>query len=454
MKMEIPAAVADILGKLQANGFEAYAVGGCVRDALLGREPEDWDITTSALPQEVKKIFRRTIDTGIEHGTVTVMIDKTGYEVTTYRIDGDYEDSRHPKDITFTASLKEDLKRRDFTINAMAYNPQEGLVDIFGGQEELEKGIIRCVGSARERFDEDALRILRAVRFAGQLGFEIEEETKQAIPEKAAALTRISAERIRVELDKLLVSSHPEKLLVASETDILKYVLPEYDVMLRTPQNNPHHIYSVGKHCMKALQCVNEYCLANEIDRKQRSVLSWVMLLHDAGKPEMKTTDFAGIDHFKGHAEVSAKLAHNILRRLKFDNQTISLVTRLIKWHDYRFTPEEKHMRRAANRIGVDIMDLLFIVETMDVRAQNPETWEAKLSIIQKAEEIYQEILKKQQCLNLKDLAVNGGDLMREGYQAGPKLGEILNYLLECVLENPEQNQKETLLRLTKEKFQ
>jgi len=454
MKMEIPAAVADILGKLQANGFEAYAVGGCVRDALLGREPEDWDITTSALPQEVKKIFRRTIDTGIEHGTVTVMIDKTGYEVTTYRIDGDYEDSRHPKDITFTASLKEDLKRRDFTINAMAYNPQEGLVDIFGGQEDLEKGIIRCVGSARERFDEDALRILRAVRFAGQLGFEIEEETKQAIPEKAAALTRISAERIRVELDKLLVSSHPEKLLVASETDILKYVLPEYDVMLRTPQNNPHHIYSVGKHCMKALQCVNEYCLANEIDRKQRSVLSWVMLLHDAGKPEMKTTDFAGIDHFKGHAEVSAKLAHNILRRLKFDNQTISLVTRLIKWHDYRFTPEEKHMRRAANRIGVDIMDLLFIVETMDVRAQNPETWEAKLSIIQKAEEIYQEILKKQQCLNLKDLAVNGGDLMREGYQAGPKLGEILNYLLECVLENPEQNQKETLLRLTKEKFQ
>ncbi|MCR5792511.1 MAG: CCA tRNA nucleotidyltransferase [Lachnospiraceae bacterium] len=454
MKMEIPAAVADILEKLQANGFEAYAVGGCVRDALLGREPEDWDITTSALPQEVKKIFRRTIDTGIEHGTVTVMIDKTGYEVTTYRIDGDYEDSRHPKDITFTASLKEDLKRRDFTINAMAYNPQEGLVDIFGGQEDLEKGIIRCVGSARERFDEDALRILRAVRFAGQLGFEIEEETKQAIPEKAAALTRISAERIRVELDKLLVSSHPEKLLVASETDILKYVLPEYDVMLRTPQNNPHHIYSVGKHCMKALQCVNEYCLANEIDRKQRSVLSWVMLLHDAGKPEMKTTDFAGIDHFKGHAEVSAKLAHNILRRLKFDNQTISLVTRLIKWHDYRFTPEEKHMRRAANRIGVDIMDLLFIVETMDVRAQNPETWEAKLSIIQKAEEIYQEILKKQQCLNLKDLAVNGGDLMREGYQAGPKLGEILNYLLECVLENPEQNQKETLLRLTKEKFQ
>ena len=254
--IELPERVKEILDTIMEAGYEAYAVGGCIRDSILGRKPNDWDITTSASPYEIKELFRRTVDTGIQHGTVTVMMDKEGFEVTTYRIDGDYKDGRHPSEVTFTASLKEDLRRRDFTINAMAYNEQNGLVDIFGGMQDIADGVIRCVGEPRERFSEDALRIMRAVRFSAQLGYQIEEKTKAAIEELAPTLKKISAERIQVELVKLVTSKHPEELLTAYETGITSVILPEFDLCMETEQHNPHHLYNVGMHTIHAMEVI------------------------------------------------------------------------------------------------------------------------------------------------------------------------------------------------------
>lgn len=448
MVMQIPEKAAYIIETLMDAGFEAYAVGGCVRDTILGRIPGDWDITTSARPEEVKKLFKRTIDTGIQHGTVTVMLDKEGFEVTTYRIDGEYEDSRHPKNVEFTTNLVEDLKRRDFTINAMAYNPQTGLVDVFDGIGDMERRIIRCVGNARERFDEDALRMLRAVRFAGQLGFSIHEDTKQAICEKADTLKNISAERIRVELDKLLTSKNPGLLMEAYETGISAVVLPEWNRMVETGQKNPHHIYSVGGHTIKVLEAVQK--LWQEKSKKEYSILCWAAFLHDCGKPGTKSRDEKGIDHFYGHGEEGSRMAKELLRRLKFDNYTIDAVTRLVKWHDYRFDGEPKQVRRAANKIGTDLMDSLFLLQRADILGQNPDTWKEKLSKLSKAEKTYQEIKEAGQCLNLKDLKINGRDLIQAGFQPGKELGEILDYLLNLVLQEPEKNEKEVLLELAR----
>ncbi len=454
MVMQIPKKVEYIIDILMKHGYEAYAVGGCVRDSILGRVPEDWDITTSAKPEQVKELFHRTIDTGIQHGTVTIMLDKEGFEVTTYRIDGEYEDSRHPKNIEFTSNLEEDLKRRDFTINAMAYNHKSGLVDIFGGIRDLNKKVIRCVGNAKDRFSEDALRILRAVRFASQLGFEIEEKTREAIVEMAPTLKNISAERIRVELDKLLVSEHAELLKEASKTGICKVVLPEFDHMLAKQQNNPHHIYTVGEHSLWSVLFLNEeYKREPSYDRKLHSILAWTMLLHDVGKPDCYTEDEKGIGHFYGHAKKSADIAKKILKRLKFDNYTIDIATRLITWHDYKFYLQEASMRRAANKIGTDIMELLFAVKRFDILAQNPETHKEKLDALEQAKQLYEEIKRKQHCLTLKNLAVNGSDLMEAGFQKGKQLGEILNFLLEQVLEEPSLNEKETLILLAKQQF-
>ena len=282
MLIHLPEDVKAILHTLQEAGYEAYAVGGCIRDSLLGRRPDDWDITTSAKPQETKALFGKTIDTGIQHGTVTVMRHGRGYEVTTYRVDGEYEDGRHPKEVTFTASLKEDLRRRDFTVNAMAYNEEDGLVDLFGGRQDLEQKIIRCVGEANERFEEDALRIMRAVRFSAQLGFSIEERTKEAIRGHAERLRQVSAERIQVELTKLVISPNPDFLRIAWETGITAVVLPEFDRLMEQPQNNPHHCWNVGEHTLNSLCQV-------EADK----VLRLTMLLHDMGKPACRSSSLA-----------------------------------------------------------------------------------------------------------------------------------------------------------------
>ncbi len=441
----IPKAAAYILDTLHRAGYEAYVVGGCVRDSLLNRLPDDWDITTNATPSKVKDLFKRTIDTGIQHGTVTVMIDKTGYEVTTYRVDGKYEDHRRPAGVTFTASLKEDMLRRDFTINAMAYNEEEGLVDYFDGQEHLAKCQICCVGNPIERFDEDALRVLRAMRFAAQLGFTIHADTLSAMKENAVYLRDVSAERIRVELTKLLLSDSPKMLLtVGIPCGIIDIVLPELKEMLNTTQNNPHHCYNVGEHCVKAASYI-----------EKDVVLRWAALLHDIGKPLVKTVDEEGIDHFYKHGSVGAPLAENVLRRLKFDNNTIKAVRELIYWHDYSWGEKisTKQVRKASARIGSQYMEKLFSLQKADVLAQSDFLKQEKLTLLEEVKERYQEVLREKQCISISGLALNGKDLMALGVKPGKAMGELLKQLLEQVLENPEYNTRECLTNLVLEKI-
>lgn len=435
MKIELPEKADYIIHRLEEAGFEAYAVGGCVRDSLLHREPEDWDITTSARPRQVKKLFSRTVDVGIQHGTVKVMLGKEGYEVTTYRIDGQYEDSRHPKEVTFTASLKEDLQRRDFTINAMAYNDREGLVDVFGGLKDLQAKIIRCVGNPRERFEEDALRIMRAIRFSAQLGYEIEEETKKAIRFLASSLKNISAERIQVELTKLLISPHPDYLRLAYETGITAVILPEFDRAMEMPQNHPHHKYSVGEHTLHALTAV-----------ENNKVLRFAMLFHDLAKPLCRTVDEAGQDHFKGHEVMGEEMAAGILRRLKFDNDTIAKVSRLVRYHDIKIEETPAGVRRMVNRMGEELFPFIFPVKRADVAAQSGYQEAEKLDALARLEAIYEKVIADRDCVSRRNLAVTGRDLLAAGMKPGKEIGLVLDRFLELVLENPECNTKEYLL--------
>ena len=441
MKILIPAQAAEIIEALSSHGYEAYAVGGCVRDSILGKTPSDWDITTSARPEQVKALFAKTIDTGIKHGTVTVMMDKTGYEVTTYRIDGLYEDHRRPNDVTFTTSLREDLMRRDFTINAMAYNDTDGLIDLFGGMDDLQNRVIRCVGNARDRFEEDALRMLRAVRFAGQLHFRIESSTREAIIACHNNLKDVSAERIQMELLKLLISDHPEVFREAYATGLTSVFLPEFDRMMDTGQKNPHHCYSVGEHTLHAV-CMIE----------PNPVLRLTMLLHDVGKPATKTTDQYGIDHFYNHYKVGAEMSKEILKRLKFDNKTIQVVCQLISHHDIRFknpkTSGQRHVRKVMHSIGPNLFPYLLKVMEADVRSQSDYYQAEKLSILKETWESYEEILKKQDCLSLKDLKINGNQLKALGIREGKTIGAILKTLLSMVLEHPELNEYSYLKEL------
>lgn len=435
IQIEIPQGASWVLEKLHAAGYEAYVVGGCVRDSLLGRVPDDWDITTSARPEQVKTVFRRTVDTGIQHGTVTVMVGREGYEVTTYRIDGEYADGRHPKQVTFTASLPEDLCRRDFTINAMAYSPSEGLVDEFDGIGDLHRGIIRAVGDPVLRFTEDALRMMRAVRFSAQLNYRMEEATREGIRLLAPNLRKVSAERIRVELEKLLLSPHPEKLRDAWELGLLDQFLPELSVCMTCGQNNPHHRYSVGEHILHAVMEV-----------PADKVLRLTMLLHDIGKPVLKTTDEQGVDHFHGHAQESARMADRILRGLKYDNQTRETVVRLVSWHDRKLGDTPADIRRSISDLGADLFPLLLEVKTADVLAQSEWEREEKLKKISLWRKAYEEIRQRGDCLSLKELSVTGKDLMEQGIRPGRGMGEILHRMLEDVLENPEHNTREYLL--------
>ncbi len=437
LRISLPERVDRIITILQNHGYEAYAVGGCVRDSVLGREPEDWDITTSAMPEETKALFAKTFDTGIEHGTVTVLMGDEGFEVTTYRIDGEYEDSRHPKEVTFTRNLKEDLQRRDFTINAMAYNEKDGLVDIFGGIRDLRVGVIRCVGNAVERFSEDALRILRGIRFAAQLGFGMEDDTRRAMGELAPVLGKISAERIQAELVKIIMSDRPGLLKDAYELGITQVFLPEFDRIMETEQETPHHMYSVGEHTLKAMKNI-----------RADKVLRLTMLLHDMGKPALKTMDEAGVAHFKRHAAESQMIAKEVLRRLKFDNDTRNKVTRLVCYHDYRMPASAKNVRRAMNRIGEDLFPSYMEVRRADVLAQSLYQREEKIKNLDEIEALYQEITEAKQCVSLKHLAVSGKDLIAAGMKPGKEIGACLNDLLEQVIEEPALNEKEKLLKL------
>lgn len=436
MQIVIPSQVHTILRILNEGGYEAYAVGGCVRDALLSRTPKDWDVTTSASPAQVKALFRRTVDTGIRHGTVTVLLGGGSYEVTTYRIDGIYEDGRHPKQVSFTKSLAEDLMRRDFTINAMAYHPAEGIIDLYGGLADLENGIIRAVGIPEERFAEDALRILRAVRFSAQLNFDIEEKTLAAVKAFAGNLRLISQERIQMECRKLITSEHPEKFLTLYETGITSVIFPEFDAMMKMPQHNPYHCFCVGIHTIRTMQAI-----------PAEAILRWTALLHDVGKLSTHTTDENDVDHFYGHAAASSRFARDFLRKLHLDNHTIDMVSLLVRWHDYRFDLTAGNIRRAMNHVGAENFPALLAISRADAMAKSDYAKKRLLPRCDRAEQIYEEILAAGECTSLKDLAVTGRDLIEAGMAPGRELGATLQRLLALVLEHPEWNTKEELLR-------
>ena len=409
MKIEVPKKVQTIIRTLQEHGYDAYAVGGCVRDSLLFRSPADWDITTSAKPLEVKEIFKRTVDTGLQHGTVTVLIEKEGFEVTTYRIDGEYEDSRHPKEVIFTGNLEEDLKRRDFTINAMAYNDAVGLVDVFGGRQDLQDKIVRCVGNPQERFTEDALRILRAVRFSAQLGFSIEEKTKEAAKILAPTLKNISAERIQTELLKLLVSKNPHYLKTAWELGITKIVLPEFDSMMEN---------DMGEKTLKAFAYTN------------------------ADKVERLAVLFANMEKTP---EKSRDLAKKILRRLRFDNDTINKVSELVFWHTCPWECTKKAVRIVLSQCTPSLFPVLLNVRRAELLAEEKPDKES-LEFLERSGQFYKEIMEKKECISIKMLAVSGKDFIEMGVEPGKKIGELLSACLKIVLENPEKNTREYLL--------
>lgn len=433
--IRVPEGAGQVLRTLHGAGFEAYVVGGCVRDSILMHTPQDWDITTSARPNEVKALFRRTVDTGIRHGTVTVLIGNEGFEVTTYRIDGAYEDGRHPKSVTFTASLDEDLKRRDFTVNAMAYSEETGLIDLFGGLEDLKARVIRAVGDPTERFTEDALRMMRAVRFAAQLDAVIEKKTLQGIRALAPNLRKVSAERTRVELEKLLVSDHPEEMRVLYETGLTAQFLPEFDACMTCEQHNPHHCYTVGEHIIHALCAV-----------RSDKVLRLTMLLHDIGKPQCRTTDENGIDHFHGHVALGAKMADEILKRLKYDNDTRNKVVRLVSFHDRNMEDTEEGVRRGIVAVGEDLFPLLLEVKEADLAAQSTFKAQEKKERILCWRKLYERIIARGDCLSLKSLAVKGKDLTDLGVKPGRGMGQILQKMLDDVLTNPSHNSRDYLL--------
>lgn len=449
MQIHLPEGVKKIIDVLEKNGQEAFAVGGCVRDSLLQKQPKDFDITTSAKPQTVKQLFRKTVDTGIQHGTVTVLLNGESYEVTTYRVDGIYEDGRHPKEVTFSANLSEDLRRRDFTINAMAYNDREGLVDLYGGEEDLRNGCIRCVGDAEERFSEDALRILRAFRFSAQLGFTIEEKTLAAAEKLSDTLQKISAERIFTELRKTLTGKHPERLLLMYEKGITKWFLPEFDQMAETSQNHPAHYSNVAKHTIDAVCSVrteSEYAPHGEFTEREYEILRLSALLHDVGKPSCRTTDEKGIEHFYNHEKTGALMVSGILHRLKADNETIHAVKNLVRYHSGKLSEDEITVRKMIQSVGKELCPLFFELRYADLCAHADPYKENGHRLLSQMYQVYRRILERGDCLDLKTLAVKGQDLIQAGVPAGPKLGEYLNAMLRFVTVYPEKNQKDELL--------
>lgn len=435
--IHLPEKVRHIMRVLREQGYEAYVVGGCVRDALLGKVPKDWDIASNALPDAVKNIFPKTVDTGSKHGTVTVLVNEEAFELTTFRIDGQYEDKRHPERVEFTRRLEDDLSRRDFTVNSMAWSDESGLIDPFGGREDLAAKLIRAVGHPNERFNEDALRMLRAVRFAARLGFDIDEQTFEGISANRALIVNISSERIREELNGILTAAHPMKFRLLRNTGLLKLIIPEIDALFDTAQNNPHHIYNVGDHSLHAVAAIeNDKCLR------------WAMLLHDAGKAVTKTSDEDGIDHFYGHPAKSVKIAEDILKRLKFDNRSMERITRLIRFHDRDIVSQPKAVAKAVNAVGDDIFTDLLKVKMADMAAQNPSKLQKGIEYIDGIERIYTQLKEEHYCFSLKDLAIDGKDLLAMGFREGKEIGKTLKLLFDKVLEDPALNKKEKLKEL------
>ena len=433
----LPQPVEYVLERLENAGFAAFAVGGCVRDTLLGRVPGDWDVTTAARPEQVLSLFAGyAIPTGLKHGTVTVRAGEMAIEVTTFRADGDYTDHRRPDTVTFSRRLEDDLCRRDLTVNAMAMDRRGEITDLYGGREDLKAGILRCVGEPERRFQEDALRILRTLRFSAVLGFAIEERTAAALREKAALLTYIAPERIRTEMDKLLCGNHVLPVLL-DYPEVLGVFLPEVLPCVGFDQHNRHHIYDVWGHTAHAVAAA-----------PAEHVLRWAMLLHDVGKPACFTRDAAGVGHFYGHPAVSAELAETVCRRLRMDNRTAERVVTLVRWHDRDIARTERAIARAVSQLGEETFRQLLDVKRADNAAQSPED-RGRLADIQQAEDILNALEARKQCFSLKDLAVDGRDMMALGLR-GREIGDGLHALLEVVLDGAE-NDRETLLALARE---
>ncbi|MBS5015488.1 MAG: CCA tRNA nucleotidyltransferase [Acutalibacteraceae bacterium] len=439
--MDMPKNVDTAINLLQSAGFEAYAVGGCVRDSLLGKTPNDWDITTSAKPENMKSVFAdfHCIDTGIKHGTVTVVIDGEPLEITTFRLDGEYEDNRHPKSVTFTADLGADLGRRDFTVNAMAYSKMTGTVDLFGGQNDLKNKIIRCVGDPDRRFNEDALRILRALRFASALDFEIEEKTAQSLLKNRALLGNISEERIAKELLKLVCGKGAKRILT-DFAPVLFEILPELQPMYKNSHDNPHHCYDIYEHTLIAVESIDP-----------EPTLRFAMLLHDCGKPAVKKFDENGVAHFYGHQRISAEISAQILARLKVSNKFRDEILFLVSNHDrWELYENTEKMPRYLSKFGLDGVLKLLKVMCADVLAQSPE-YRYRLDQIADAEEIAKNLAVQKPCLSLRELQINGRTLMDIGIPQGRKLGAVLAQLLDEVIDGVTKNTQEALTTRARE---
>ena len=438
MKFEIPSGAAYILQSLHDAGYESWLVGGCVRDLLRGIEPHDWDICTSARPEEVERCFagHRIIETGLKHGTVTVLEDGNPYEITTYRTEGPYSDSRRPDYVAFVSSLESDLARRDFTMNAIALGLDGSLRDPFGGVGDIKAGLIRCVGEPAHRFREDGLRIMRALRFAAVLGCEIEERTAQAVHENRRMLGHVAAERINVELCKLLVGEKAGDIL-RQYPDVLCQFWPQLEPLVTLEQHSPWHCWGGWEHTIRAVEAA-----------PADGILRLTMLLHDIGKPGCKSTDEKGIDHFYGHPSAGAKLAGQMLRALKFDNKTRERVGILVEHHDVQIPCQDRSIRKWMGRLGTETFFQLLEVKRADSMGQDYELVKDRFVELEEMKAKAEEIVAQGQCLSLKDLSVNGKDVIAAGVVPGPEVGRVLNKLLERVMNGDAANQRQELLKL------
>lgn len=435
LTINIPNGVSQILNTLTANSFESYIVGGCVRDALMGVVPHDWDITTNATPEQAISCFNgyRVIETGLQHGTVTIVIDDEQYEITTYRIDGEYLDNRHPSEVTFTTSLKDDLSRRDFTINAMAYSPADGLIDYFSGREDLNNKLVRCVGDPDHRFNEDALRIMRALRFASVLGFRIDSETSVSIRKNKDLLNNIAVERISVELCKLLCGVNVKDILI-DYSDVISTFIPEISPMVDFEQHNPYHYLNVWEHTVQSI-----------FEATEDIVIRLTMLFHDMGKPHCYTHD-GNMGHFYGHPQISFDMCFEILKRLKFDNGTIDTVRELVLYHDAEIQPRNKHVKKWLFKIGEERFRQLLRVKYADIIAQDISCRDERLDNLKAVEGCLECVIEQQQCFSLKDLKVNGRDIIAVGVPQGVQVGIVLNKLMDMVINEEIENDYDMLI--------
>lgn len=437
----MPKPVSAAIDMLESAGFEAYIVGGCVRDAILHRNPSDWDITTNAVPSETEQVFKgyRVIETGIKHGTVTVIVDNMSLEITTYRTDGEYIDNRHPENVSFTRNLADDLCRRDFTVNAMAYNDKTGFVDKFGGTDDLGSHLIKTVGDPDKRFGEDALRIMRALRFAAVLDFEIEEKTKDAILRNCELLKNVSAERISEELLKFLCGNGERvtKLLMEFR-EVIAVIIPEIRPCFDFDQRNKHHIYDVYTHMAYAVGY-------SEPDEEVR----FALLLHDIGKPECFFTDEDGVGHFYGHGEKGAQTVEKIVKRLRLPSQFQNDVVTIIRYHDYPITPDRKTVKRRLNKFGPRILKKIMLVKVGDSLAHNTE-FAKPIDEINAVNECIDNILSEEECFSLRKLNISGKDLLKIGFTGGPEIGKTLEQLLNCVIDEDIPNEYGALVNLAK----